>query len=211
MKLFSYVAALGSWTSFLVLQYLYVTRLAAGPAIYVGGSIIFFCIAAFLLVASWRKRQQSLAWVAGVLFLPWLVCGGLHHVQDIDEIGANEVPLTFVVVDAESQKPIPNALIQILDKFDEPRTVSQGQSEGRTQEDGSLSLSPSLIYTASIRSFRQSGTIRFWNKRIEIEAEGYQLLSEKLEAYSGAYARLFDFSVLPITIAMKRRQPGEND
>jgi len=213
MKPFSYLSAFASWAFFVVMWYLSHTSWESGWTIFLGGSIIFSCISVFLLGASLWKRQGRLTVFGFILLLPVLL-GGLFVCQGIGEIGAQEEPLTFIVVDAETQKPIPNALVRLLtgvDKDNDRLVLVGGQSEGRTKTDGSVSLRPELIFTHTHRAFRPSGWIRFWdNKRLEISADGYEPLSGELQEYAGKGRPLYDSPLPPLTIGMKRNQLLEN-
>jgi hypothetical protein len=210
MKPLSYLSALASWSFFVVMGYLSHTRWESGWTIFLGGSIMFCCISVFLLGASLWKRQVKPALFGFVVLLPVLL-GGLYVRQEIREIGGREEPLTFIVVDAGTQKPIANAMVRLLTEGDNHRRVLvSGQSEGRTQTDGSVILRPELIFTHTHRAFRPSGGIRFWDdKRLEISADGYEPLSEELQKYAGHGKFLYDPPLPPITIEMKRRKLRE--
>src|SRR5438874_1829498 len=111
MRRLWYLAAPASWVFFTVMWHLSTTRWDAGFAIYVGGSVIFFCIGFSLLIAGLVKREGIFALCGIVTFVPLLI--GLQLSHDIDEIGACPVPLSLLIVDAQTQKPIPNALVRI--------------------------------------------------------------------------------------------------
>jgi hypothetical protein len=63
-----------------------------------------------------------------------------------------------------------------------------------------------MIFTSITKYYRRSGWVRFWDKGIEVTADGYLPLAEKLETYAGRAIPLFD-PPPPITIKMKRAQP----
>ena len=77
-----------------------------------------------------------------------------------------------------------SALVRILEHDDSP-TLTSGQSEGRTAEDGSVSLNPELIFTATMKPFYRSGWIRYWDKRLMVVADGFQPISVQLEDHAG--------------------------
>ena len=111
MKYLAHLAALASWVFFIVMGYFGSNTLEGGASIFWIGSVVFYCIGGYLLVA----RQGKLARSGILVLLPGLMCG-LAMVDNggLAEIGSRNFPLTFKVVDAETQKPIPNALVRIL-------------------------------------------------------------------------------------------------
>ena len=156
--------------------------------------------------AGWRKQGELLfvvvliiAGVMAVLFF------ALKNPDGPAEIGGQEVPLTFKVVDGENQQPIANASVRIM--TDNDTVVARGLSAGRTDREGNVSLRPELIFTSINKNYRRSGGIRFWGKGIEAKADGYLPLAERLETYVGLGMPLFDPPPPPITIQMKRVQP----
>jgi hypothetical protein len=205
MSLITYLAALASWIFFFVMGYLSHRRCEGGWTIFLVGSVIFCCIGVFLLGASLWKRQGKPALFGFVVLLPHLLDGLVFCHEGAAEIGAREEPLSFMVIDAGNQKPIPNALVRILTEVDKERfELVRGQSEGRTQTDGSVTLRPELTFTHRHIAFQPSGAIRFWDKRLEISADGYEPLSGELQKYTGLGKYLYDPPLPPLTIEMKR-------
>lgn len=124
--------------------------------------------------------------------------------SDISEIGARGVPLTIKILDDATEKPIANALVRIL--YFSGDELAQGQAEGRTGGDGLVVLNPELWWTRDLRSGRESGGVRFWDKAIEIKADQYGALKEELRKFIGDGMDLHDPPPPMITIRMKREQ-----
>jgi hypothetical protein len=125
--------------------------------------------------------------------------------EAMSEIGGVPLPMTFVVVDAETNKPVANALVKIHDRFD-VMEMAQGQSEGRTDADGTLNLAPQLIWTSRGMWHRRRGSIRFWDKGIMATSAGYEPLNQDLETYTGSGRPLSDLSPVSIVIKMNRNR-----
>jgi hypothetical protein len=203
--------ALASWIFFGAMNHLASTRLEIGFTIFRGGSVVVCCMGVYLMVASLWKRQGKLAFVGIIILLPALICWllaffGLGNWWAIGEIGGRELPMTIIVVDEETQKPISNALVRIIEEYD-MATVTSGQSEALTAEGGKVNLMPELTYSATTKPFRRSGSIRFWGKIVVITAEEYQPLSVQLMELTGRMGiSLYAPPLLPLTIAMKRKK-----
>ena len=125
--------------------------------------------------------------------------------EAVSEIGGLTLPMTFVVVDAETNKPIANALVKIHYRYD-VMEMAQGQSEGRTDADGTLNLAPELIWTSQGMWHRRRGSIRFWDKGITATSAGYKPLNQDLAAYTGSGRPLSDLSPVSIVIEMARNR-----
>jgi len=201
MKRLSYLAVLASWVFFVVMAYFAWTTLIGGVTIFWIGSVVFYCIGGSLLFARQTRKPGIL------VLLPGLVCGldvwGSRN-SSLDEIGAHEVLLTFNVVDAETQKPIPNALVRVL-YHGEPPELAQGQSEGRTNSEGNVTLRPDIIFTSFSTQFYHRGNVRFWDKRLEVTAVDYKPVCQELSDYTGSNRPLNDPSPPPVTIKMNRK------
>ncbi len=128
------------------------------------------------------------------------------EMQGVDEIGAREFPLSFKVVDAETDNPIPNASVRILFDANTKETVV-GQSEGQTNGDGVVNLLPELNWTSMTRPlWGRRGSVHFWHYVLEVTARNYVPLSPELSDYTGSARPLHDPCPPPITIKMKRQE-----
>jgi hypothetical protein len=203
MKPFAYLLVIASWVFFAVMAYFASNTLENGFIIFWIGLGVFGVIGGFLLAAGlWKKHLAKLGMI---VLLPGALCGiSPFMMGGIGEIGFREEPLTFKIVDAKTRKPIPNALIRILSRFDISPTLADGRSEGRTKENGVVDLSPELTFTFTSRPFYHSGAIRFWDKDLEITAEGYQPVKGELSDFIGWGKSFYAPHLPPVTIEMNR-------
>ena len=154
--------------------------------------------------APWLIRRRwiaaTFAVVAASLVVWWYVD---TFADGVDEIGGLDLPMTIVVVDAETKNPIAGALVRIRSLGDDTE-LSQGISEGRTDAGGTVNLEPLLFWTSRMRWNRRHGWIRFSDKGVTVMSVGYEPLNQELEAFAGWGRPLSDTSPLSIKIEMKR-------
>lgn len=133
-----------------------------------------------------------------VAALVWLFI--IPTTQDISEIGRRALPVTVLVVDGETNKPITNALVRI---HDHDGQTAEGHSEGRADADGRLNLAPEMTWTSFGNWYRRRGSIRFWDKGITVTSAGYEPLDQELEKYTGGGRPLSDLSPVSVVVKMK--------
>lgn len=206
IKYLSYLLVLASWTFFAVLGYFAVTTLEGGLTIFWIGAVVFSCIGGYLLSASLWRREGRLARLGLLVLLPGFVLVGVMFMDSgMRAIGVQPVPLTFTLVDSETQKPIPNASVRIVTNERTPALLT-GKSEGRTEQYGSVSLRPEFTFTETSTPFFHGGWIRFWELNLEIAANGYEPLTVQLSDYTGSRRPLYDPPLPPVTIEMKKQR-----
>jgi hypothetical protein len=85
--------------------------------------------------------------------------------------GSTDVQFRFVVVDAESKRPIQNALVRLTDEI--PLLSPQGRS-ARTGADGQARLVETCRTSGYSSPFRTKGSVLFPELWFHATAEGYR-------------------------------------
>ncbi len=118
------------------------------------------------------------------------------------QIGGLTLQMTIVVVEAETNRPIANALVRIHNHYD-ALELARGHSEGHTDAEGTVDLAPELIWASEGKWHRRSGWIRFWDKAVSVTSAGYEPLCDEMEAFTGRARPLHDLSPVSIVVKMK--------
>lgn len=147
-------------------------------AVFHGGSVAFLCIGAALVFHGLLKRQSSQARLgAGVLGSMLLVLGVSAVFGEVGWIGSETRLLTIVVKEAGTENPVPDAVVRVVNSFVE------ASSEKRTDSDGKAEFNFSFTAVGTSSLSRNTGGIYVWAVTLNVDAAGYQEISERLDKF----------------------------
>jgi hypothetical protein len=146
------------------------------------GAGVLLVVSVLLLLLGLVRLRRFPAHAGMAILLPTLFCavlmGGKSYWQ-----GAAFAEVTFVVTDAQTGQPVPNAVVRISFMNDDP-----GASEGRTDAAGSVRLFHEFHTDGVDSPFHDSAGMTFVWRRLQVTAEGYCPVQELLSEYGhGGY------------------------
>jgi hypothetical protein len=132
---------------------------------------------------------------------PALLMVGLFMPSEVSVywVGSRDVALQFEVVDAETQRPIGDALVCLTDD-----RGGQDLSQARTGEDGRVVIVKCFMTAGK----NKAGSVRFQDRwRLQVSAAGYVSLSVLLNEYTGKRRDLDDGDPPPIRVQLRKETP----
>jgi hypothetical protein len=177
-----------------------------------GAAIFLTCAGALLIGLGWWLRRRGIldaGVVLGILGLALFVLLPYRPFTVWD--GRKAVGLTFVVVDAATGEPIPEARVRIRDLSpgaDYPQLpVPPGEPgvEGQTDSTGSVVLVQRFRASGRDSPYEQTGQVRFvYGYWLQVSAEQHETVLRPLSELTGKSRDIEDPTPPPIRVELKR-------